>query len=80
VTYFGKDAGRKFKIMVNETTIAEPHFKGTRGNDFFEVDYTIPQELAATNEILTVRFEAEEGSTTAGIYGVRLLSIPATKE
>ena len=80
VTYFGKDAGRKFKIMVNETTIAEPHLKGTRGNDFFEVDYTIPQELAATNEILTVRFEAEEGSTTAGIYGVRLLSVPATQE
>ena len=80
VTYFGKDAGRNFKIMINGTVIAEPHLKGTRGNEFFEVDYTIPQELAANNEILTVRFEAEEGSTTAGIYGVRLLSIPATKE
>ncbi len=80
VTYFGKDAGRNFKITINGTVIAEPHLKGTRGNDFFEVDYTIPQELAANNEILTVRFEAEEGSTTAGIYGVRLLSVPATKE
>lgn len=80
VTYFGKDAGRNFKIMINGTVIAEPHLKGSRGNEFFEVDYTIPQELAATNEILTVRFEAEEGSTTAGIYGVRLLSVPATQE
>ena len=80
VTYFGKDSGRKFKIMINGTVIAEPHLKGTRGNDFFEVDYTIPQELAANNEILTVRFEAKEGSTTAGIYGVRLLSVPATQE
>ncbi len=80
VTYFGKDAGRNFKIMINGTVIAEPHLKGTRGNEFFEVDYTIPQELAANNEILTVRFEAEEGSTTAGIYGVRLLSVPATQE
>jgi len=80
VTYFGKDAGRNFKIMINGTVIAEPHLKGTRGNDFFEVDYTIPQELAANNEILTVRFEAEEGSTTAGIYGVRLLSVTATQE
>ena len=80
MTYFGKDAGHKFKIMINGTAIAEPQLKETRGNDFFEVDYTIPQELAASNEILTVRFEAEEGSTTAGIYGVRLLSVPATKK
>ena len=80
LTFFGKDTDREFKILVNGKVIAQPKLTGTRGNDFFEVDYAIPRELSANKEILTVRFEAEEGSTTAGIYGVRLLSISATKK
>ncbi|WP_435047865.1 beta-L-arabinofuranosidase domain-containing protein [Formosa sp. S-31] len=76
ITYFGLDAGRYFKILVNGKVIAEPRLDGTNGNTFFEVDYSIPESIATKNEILVVKFEAEQGSSTAGIYGVRLLSTP----
>lgn len=75
VTYFGKDAGRKFKILVNGVVIATPEFIGEKGDTFFEVDYKLPEFLANKTETLTVRFEAEKNSVTAGIYGVRLIKL-----
>ncbi|WP_442845194.1 beta-L-arabinofuranosidase domain-containing protein [Leeuwenhoekiella sp. H156] len=74
ITYYGKDAGRKFDILVNGQVIASPQFDGTQGNSFFEVDYDLPDELVAKSEILNVRFEAAPNSRTSGIYGVRLLN------
>ncbi|RXG16111.1 hypothetical protein DSM03_103297 [Leeuwenhoekiella aestuarii] len=80
VTYFGKDTNRDFKILVNGEVIANPQLMGAAGDKFFTVDYELPAELVADNEILTVRFEAEEGSVTAGVYGVRLINTIKTKE
>ncbi|MGB3774183.1 MAG: DUF6805 domain-containing protein, partial [Leeuwenhoekiella sp.] len=79
VTYYGEDSGRKFRILVNGKIVAEPQLMGEKGDTFFEVDYSLPQEVVANNEILTVRFEALPGSVAGGVYGVRLLSIAATK-
>lgn len=80
VTYYGKDTDRKFKILVNREVIANPKMMGTQGDVFFEVDYELPVDLVTDNEILTVRFEAEENSVTAGIYGVRLINITKGKK
>ncbi|PHR93475.1 MAG: glycosyl hydrolase [Leeuwenhoekiella sp.] len=74
ITYYGKDAGRKFDILVNGQVIASPQFDGTQGNSFFEVDYDLPTDLVKEHEILNVRFEAAPNAVTSGIYGVRLLS------
>lgn len=74
ITYYGKDAGRKFDILVNGQVIASPQFDGTQGNSFFEVDYNLPTDLVKEHEILNVRFEAAPNALTSGIYGVRLLS------
>lgn len=76
ITYFGEDTGRKFKILVNDVVIAQPKFIESKGNQFFEVDYNLPELLNKASP-LTIRFEAEKNSVTAGIYGVRLLK---TKE
>ena len=75
VTYFGKDSGRKFKILVNGVVIATPNFNAEKGDTFFDVDYNLPETVANNSEILTVRFEAEKNSITAGIYGVRLIKL-----
>ena len=80
MTYFGKDANRNFKILVNGEVIANPKLMGAEGAKFFEVDYQLPKKLVVDNEILTVRFEAEEGSSTAGVYGVRLINTTKTKK
>lgn len=73
ITYFGKDSGRKFKILVNGTIIANPELMGTEGDRFFEVDYNLPETVVTNSDILTVRFEADKNNITAGIYGVRLI-------
>ena len=74
ITYFGLDGNRKFKIMVNGMTIANEELKGDRSPEFFTKDYELPKKIVEQkNETLSIRFEAEPGSRTAGIYGVRLM-------
>ena len=74
ITYYGKDSGRNFKILVNGKVIATPQLQGEKGDVFYEVDYELPKDLVAASEILNVRFEALPGSVAGGIYGVRLLN------
>lgn len=74
VTYYGTDDKRKFKILLNGFLLAEENLKAERGDNFFELDYEIPNEIKQNSkENLKVRFEAYPNSKTAGIYGVRLI-------
>ncbi|MFT3822503.1 MAG: glycoside hydrolase family 127 protein [Chitinophagaceae bacterium] len=74
VMYFGKDKGRHFTISVNGEVIAEETFDGSRGDNFFTIDYAIPSAiLQHANGQFTVKIAAAQGSATAGIYEVRLL-------
>jgi len=74
LTYFGQDSDRKFKILVNGELVAREHLKGENGAEFFTKDYELPKKIVEQeNDTLTIRFEAETGSRTAGIYGVRLM-------
>ena len=74
ITYFGLDGNRKFKIMVNGMTIVNEELKGDRSPEFFTKDYELPKKIVEQkNETLSIRFEAEPDSRTAGIYGVRLM-------
>jgi len=74
LTYYGRDKNRKFKILMNEQLLAAVSLDGRMGDKFFEVDYTIPQEiLKMASSKLTVKFVAEDGSETAGVYELRLL-------
>lgn len=74
ITYYGKDKGRQFKILLNGKLIASPELNGTEGDNFFDVDYDLPKDIVEQNKILNLRFEAMPNSTTAGIYGIRLIS------
>lgn len=74
ITYYGRDAGRKFKILVNGVEISNQELDGSKGDTFFDLDYSLPESIGS-KDILTVRFEANKNSSTAGVYGVRLLSI-----
>ncbi|MCG9972834.1 glycoside hydrolase family 127 protein [Christiangramia crocea] len=74
ITYFGGDSNRDFKILVNDKLIAQESFNGLEGNRFFEKDYTIPPGILKKSEgVLILRFEAMPGSSTAGVYGIRLM-------
>ena len=72
--YFGRDRNRHFKILINEQEIAKVELDGSKGDDFFTVDYAIPESILQQSAgILTVKFVAVGGVETAGIYEVRLL-------
>jgi hypothetical protein len=75
ITYYGLDRDAVFSLFVNGTRLSEVHLDGTAGDQFFTVDYPLPENLWADTDqdTLTLRFEARPGSVTGKIYGVRLL-------
>ena len=74
LTYFAKDKGRKFNVLLNDQLIGKVQLEGREGNDFYAVDYPIPAKVIQKSDgILTVKFVAAEGSVTANIFEVRLL-------
>lgn len=73
LTYFGRDANRNFSILVNDKELAKVSLNGSNGDKFYEVDYTIPTEIITSGTKLKVKFVAESGSETAGIYELRLM-------
>ena len=76
LTYFGLDRNRDFKILVDGVLVAEEHLNGKKGNSFFTKDYILPEKIMEkSKKEINLRFEAIEGSRTAGIYSIRLMKI-----
>ncbi|EHQ27972.1 glycoside hydrolase family 127 protein [Mucilaginibacter paludis] len=74
VTYFGRDIDRHFSILVNNQQVAQVTADGSKGNGFYTEDYPIPADvLKSSNGVLQVKFQAADGSMTAGVYEVRLI-------
>ncbi|MHA4812054.1 beta-L-arabinofuranosidase domain-containing protein [Flavitalea flava] len=74
ITYFGGDKNSRFHILVNGKIIAEVVADNIHENDFYAVDYLIPDNvLQQANGMVKVTFFASEGYSTGGIYEVRLL-------
>ncbi|MCP9494854.1 MAG: glycoside hydrolase family 127 protein [Pyrinomonadaceae bacterium MAG19_C2-C3] len=73
VTYWGSDnTNRAFDILVGNQKIATERLENNRPDKFYDEVYSIPPELTAGKEIITVRFQAHPGNRAGGIYGVRL--------
>jgi uncharacterized protein len=72
ITYYGLDKDRDFDIFLNNKLFQTVHLDGKGGDNFIDVDYTLPQEMLTLNTI-TVKFAARAGSVAGGIYYVRLL-------
>ncbi len=72
LTYFNGDAGRKFRILINGKVLENVEIP-ENDEAFFDVDYQVPISYLAETGQITLRFEAEEGSTAGGIYDIRLM-------
>ncbi|MDH7599812.1 MAG: glycoside hydrolase family 127 protein [Sedimentisphaerales bacterium] len=46
---------------------------------FFDVEYPIPSDLIKDNGKVTVRFQAQPGSQTAAVYGIRMIRADAIR-
>ncbi|OLY94373.1 hypothetical protein SAMN05444008_10538 [Cnuella takakiae] len=74
ITYYGGDKDRTFDILVNDTLLQTVVLNGNQGNNFYEVDYDLPQQLVQNSGgMLQVKFAAHPGSVAGGIYYVRLM-------
>lgn len=72
VTYYGTDKSG-FDIFINGVLLKTESLDGTKGNRFFDVDYTIPDNLLTSSAGFTeVKFSSSENSRTPRIFYVRL--------
>lgn len=71
LTYFGKEKDKNFTILINGVKIENVKLDGSRGNVFYTQEYQIPKALLKAD--LEVKFVADQGSSIANIYEVRLV-------
>jgi hypothetical protein len=72
-TYWGSDVGRRFDILIDGHRIATQKLEQNRPDAFFDEIYAIPPELTRGKGRITVRFQAQGGSTAGGLFECRLL-------
>ncbi len=71
LTLWGRDKDKNFNILINNTLITTITLNGSKGANFYNLDFPIPTSLLA--EKMEVKFVAQEKSAVASIYEVRLL-------
>jgi DUF1680 family protein len=72
-SYWGSDVGRQFDILIDGHKIAAQKLEHNRPDAFFDETYAIPPDLTRGKERITVRFQAQPGSTAGGVFDCRLL-------
>ena len=79
ITYYGLDNGRQFRITANGVEIAQVALDGSHGDNFFSIDYPVPEAVLAQSDdgVIELKFIAGDNSVAGGIYGVRLLRTAA---
>ncbi len=74
VQYWGGDSGnRVFDILVDDKRIATQKLTNQQSGKFMDVTYSVPAELTKDKEKVTVKFQAHEGATAGGIFGLRVV-------
>jgi DUF1680 family protein len=74
LTYWGSDAGKRtFDILVDGRQVGTQTLNRNRPEDFFEVDYPLPEEWTRNKQEVTVTFRAHPGNFAGGIFGCAML-------
>ena len=74
VTYWGSDTGpREFEILVAGEKIAEQKLDNNKPDNFFDIDYAIPENLTQGRQSVEVKFQGKPGNTAGGVFGLRIL-------
>ncbi|WP_231425145.1 glycoside hydrolase family 127 protein [Pedobacter sp. Leaf250] len=69
--FYGAEKNKNFNILINNTIIEKITLDGSKGNEFFNREFTIPKALLAKE--MTIKFEASNGTMIANIYELRLM-------
>src|SRR5512146_3028773 len=76
VTYSNDARGRRgdFEVLADGTKVGEQTVERRSPEidvRFFDVEYKLPSELVNGKQKVTVRFQAKEGATVPGVFGIR---------
>ncbi|MBD8531064.1 MULTISPECIES: glycoside hydrolase family 127 protein [unclassified Massilia] len=74
LTFARADAGRRFKLLVDDTPLAAVELAAGEGETLYTRDFPLPPDMARRADgSMTVKFEAAPGSRAGALYGLRLL-------
>jgi uncharacterized protein len=84
VTYSNDARGRKgqFAVLADGTKLGEQTIERRSPEQdvrFFDVEYALPSQLVKEKQKITVRFEATEGNTIPGVFGIRTVRADAIR-
>ncbi len=84
VTYSNDARGRKggFDVLVDGIKVGEQTMeRRTPEQDvrFFDVRYALPLDMVKDKQKVTVRFQAKEGATIPGVFGIRTVRADAVR-
>lgn len=82
VTYSNDTRGRHgdFEVLADGTKVGEQTVqRRTPEQDirFFDVEYKLPSELVTGKQKITVRFQAKDGASVPGVFGIRSIRADA---
>ena len=72
ISYYGTDKNLSFDILANNILLKKESPDGLKGNQLFDVEYNLPDEVRKAN-VIEVKFAAQEGSRTARVFYIRLV-------
>jgi len=76
LTYYSLDrrgTPASFNILIDGQVVAKQDIDRSEPPRFFDIEYPLPGALVAGKESVTVRFEAEENSQIATVFGLRMI-------
>ncbi|MBN1804219.1 MAG: glycoside hydrolase family 127 protein [Sedimentisphaerales bacterium] len=76
VTYYSEEWRRdpaSFEVLVDGERIAEQEITMSSPARFFDIEYPIGAKLVKDKKKVNVRFQAIEGNSVAGVFGIRMI-------
>ena len=64
---------RGVPVLVDGQVLATQEILQTEPPQFFDIEYEIPARLVSGKDSVVVRFEAEEVSQIATVFGIRMI-------
>lgn len=80
VTYYSAERRRgtaSFDILLDGEQVARQEVGRSSPDRFFDMEYPIDAKLVQGKKKITVRFQAIEGSSVAGVFGIRMIRADA---
>ncbi len=82
LTYYSEDrrgTPASFEVLVDGEVIASPDIGRSDPPRFYDVEYPVPTNVVAGKRSVTIRFEADEGSQIATVFGLRMIRGDASR-